>query len=201
MKSKITPSIALMKRLFKRADTATDRFRRKSMMACVSGCGRCCENPQVETNIAQVLPMARYLFKMGLMEEIWQKLQNPLTAVSCILYQPDPLIPGKGRCSQYALRPLICRLFGFSARRNKQGQASLIHCLHIKNDQPENTFSTQQLINGGLKVPMFHEFSSRAESIMPENNQLMPINKAIQKALEIVSLDSRYRSRKAAKIK
>ena len=177
-----------MRKLFLQVDKHIARYQKRTRLACLKGCGRCCENPHVETTVSQVLPLAQHLFENGSIELAWQDLERSRSTSICAFYRPDPLMPGKGRCSQYALRPLICRLFGFSARHNKNGRIEVMTCELIKANDPQAVNNSQKLIDKGLKAPLMQDYTLRACGISPENNITMPINDAIEKAIEVVGL-------------
>ncbi|TFG75398.1 MAG: M48 family peptidase, partial [Flavobacteriales bacterium] len=105
-----------------------------------------------------------------------------------ILYSPLSLGDmGKGKCSEYAHRGLICRLFGYAAGRDKIGQLRLATCNIIKENQKENYQDTVNAINNGLSIPIFSDHYKRLAHIdFKLGNTIVPINKALQMALEEV---------------
>lgn len=192
---KIMKAIDRLKKLFQQVDRAIGRFQKRSKLACLNGCGRCCENPHVETSIAQMLPIAQKLFKDKEVDSVLEALEKKSGEGVCVFYRPNPLIAGKGRCSQYALRPLICRLFGFSARRKKSNGLELMTCVHIKNEYPQIVQDAQVLIDRGYKPPLMQDYSFRAYSLLPQYSESLPINSALKNAIEIVGLNQHIRSK------
>lgn len=93
----------------------------------------------------------------------------------------------KGFCTAYAERGLICRLYGFTAVRDKTGAARLATCQTLK-EGPQTAFArARDHVAAGLPAPMARDYYFRLLAIdraMAE--QHMPVRKAIQEALEFV---------------
>src|SRR5271170_7524548 len=107
--------------LFDGIDRQTEEFSGQTGLKCKNGCGACCTNPDIETTVAEVLPLAVYLWsreKDVSVPTFLGRTQGPPLRI-CAFYQPDPVTKGQGRCGIYAYRPGLCRLFGFSARQDK----------------------------------------------------------------------------------
>src|SRR5690606_26135422 len=95
-------------------------YQNKSDLACLSGCGKCCLNPNIETTPLEMLPMALDLFDRGLAESTLEQIK--LGAPSCISYYATSDDGQKGFCRSYAQRPGICRMFGAAGVMNKRGE-------------------------------------------------------------------------------
>lgn len=123
--------------------------------------------------------------------EVWIKRTREEHEInSCLFYQPDPLIPDNGRCQVYAMRPTVCRLFGWSTATNKSGQPELITCTRHKAMMPEVVASVAVAIANGLEAPNMAELSQQIANIDPElGRQRMPINQALRVALFRVGLE------------
>ncbi|MFM9004838.1 MAG: YkgJ family cysteine cluster protein, partial [Flavobacteriales bacterium] len=91
---------------------------------------------------------------------------------------------------------LICRLFGFTARTNKEGQRELVTCKFIKEQQAEAYEQVVIDLKAGKKIPVMSEYYTRLTSIDPTLAEFYPINTAIQKALEVVMHYYAYRRRR-----
>ena len=171
--------------LFEKIEKQTQSLSACSGLHCLKGCGACCENPNVETTPLEMIPLAQELWKSGKAEEVWDELDAP----SCVLYEADPTIPGNGKCGVYPFRPLICRIFGYAARRNKEGALELATCKKIKEDQPQEIKNAQVAIENGLEVPILSEAWLTLLDIDPDQaTKRYPINKALKLALEKVGL-------------
>lgn len=168
--------------LFSRIDAETAAFALASGLRCPDGCGACCENPGVHASVVELEPLARELVARGQAEDA---LDRAVAAGPgpCVFYEPDG--PGRGRCAIYAFRPVVCRLFGFAAIRDKRGRAELAGCKVHKAVQPEAMAHARALVAGGHPAPMMAEWQQQALELgASATGTLVPINQAIAQALE-----------------
>jgi len=173
--------------LLSQIDEQTLEFARATGLKCKEGCGTCCSFPDIETTVAEVLPLAQYLWDQGKADEVLAAMQADPTQKICHFYKPNPYFPSQGRCSIYAYRPGFCRLFGYSARRDKYDKLQLATCKIIKNNLPEACQNAQQHMDQGLPVPIVSAHLMNISNIDPIHGQkLLPINQAIQTAIELV---------------
>ena len=181
----IYKKVRAVERLFKELQQATDAFRSQSQLSCKSGCGKCCFKSDIEASILEFLPFAYHIYKSGHAFEWLAKLKASSSSTCEIL---NPFLTGIGQCGNYPHRGLICRLFGFSARRNKYGKAELVTCDIIKSEQGNAYQQTKELLSREeMQVPMMHHYYSRMAGIDPVlTSTFYPINTAIQKAIEEV---------------
>ncbi len=174
--------------LFAEIDRQTEAFQLATGLNCPSGCGKCCENENVEVTILDCLPLAIALFQQG-QAEFWLEQFTDPPRNSCLFYQADPIQAGNGQCLQYANRPLLCRTFAFATVRNKQGHPELAACAVHRATQPETVQQAQRSIALGLPAPSFADLATQLESIDPSiGRQRYPINQAMRQALERVGL-------------
>jgi Fe-S-cluster containining protein len=165
----------------------TAAFAAQTGLACKNGCGACCTNPHIEATVTEVLPLAVHLWSQGLAESKLEAIQRHDFKGVCVFYQPDAHDKASGRCGIYRYRPGLCRLFGFSARRDKLGELELMTCRIIKDSQPEACQQTQEGLNKGVKAPLLSTYAFGVANIDPvHGQQFLPINQAIAKALEKV---------------
>ncbi len=181
--------------LFESIDSQTSKFAGQSGLKCKSGCGACCESPEVETTVAEALPLAVHLWSSSPAEDSFNSGQagsilevlraNPSKSV-CIFYRPDPVAKGQGRCSIYDYRPGLCRLFGFAARKDKYGRGTLMTCKVIKDSQPQACERVREgLQKGTWEAPLLTTHAVAVANIDPVRGQkLLPINRAIRLGIE-----------------
>jgi len=173
-------------KVYENLDKQIENFSRISSLRCPDGCGVCCENPNVEATILEMLPLAQEIYLLGKENEILEALDARMerTDASCILYQPDPEIYGNGRCLFYVHRPLICRLFGFAARKNKYNIIDFSPCKVIKEKGPHLAQRAQIAITNQILPPMYQESALRVASVLPSMGfSRFPINQAMWEAL------------------
>jgi Fe-S-cluster containining protein len=193
MKS-LPEKVTAVKRVYARLDKEINTVQQSSGIHCLSGCGECCKKPDIECTPLEFLPLALELFDEGRAEQAWEELQKNSQSL-CYVFRPHITNFG-GMCNAYPNRGLICRLFGFTARTNKEGQRELVTCKFIKEQQAEDYDQLVADLKAGKKIPVMSEYYTRLTSIDPTLAEFYPINLAIQKALEVVMHYYAYRKRK-----
>ncbi len=169
-------------------DEQTAALQAATGLQCPSGCGQCCENPEIEATPLEVLPLALELFRQG-EARAWLERVGESEGSLCAFYRPDPLIRGNGRCLAYSWRPTTCRLFGFATANDKQGSPEFSACARHKQIVPEIVGTTRAAIAAGLRAPNFADFSRAIAAADPYfGRSRMPINQAVAVAINRVGL-------------
>jgi Fe-S-cluster containining protein len=172
--------------IYREMDALSSHFQNATGLRCLPGCGTCCDTEEVEATVVEVIPLCwqillsreeeRYLSAIAEMEE--QKSQ------SCVIYEPAPSPVQSGCCSLYEFRPLVCRLFGFAARRDKKGELEFVTCKWLKDATPEALKRGQIGVGSGLPAPVYQDAFMRVASVNPAMGfRRLPINRAIKEAL------------------
>ncbi|MCJ7467264.1 MAG: YkgJ family cysteine cluster protein [Maribacter sp.] len=173
--------------LFHQLEKEIAQFQSHTKLHCIAGCGKCCTKPDVDATPLEFLPWAYHIFLEGMAMQVLEEIKKQPTAI-CHLYRSLTLMDNtKGSCSDYPHRGLICRLFGFAAGRDKLGLLRLATCKIIKENQSEDYERTVVAINNGLSIPIFSDYYQKLAQIdFRLGNQIVPINRALQLALEEV---------------
>jgi Fe-S-cluster containining protein len=175
-----------VRNLFEELDETSKQFHAESGMACISGCGFCCANPEVPASPLEFLPLAFDLYDKGIAEEIANQLSLQDQLGNCIVYRSQKEDSTKGYCGNYSNRGLICRLFGASARKTKYGQKDLITCKILKTEKKEAYERTVARINADLEIPLATAYYTQLADVDESLARQYPINQAILMALELV---------------
>jgi Fe-S-cluster containining protein len=176
--------IRAVETLFEKLDQEISTFQGWSGISCASGCGKCCYKPDIEATILELLPFALYLYSENLTSSWIQKANHAETSL-CLILSPSRI--GGGLCSVYKHRPLICRLFGYSARIDKYGRRELMSCKTIKSEQSENFTKASDLVLQGELVPLMTQYYMQLRGIDFElANEYFPVNEAIKRAIEVI---------------
>ena len=175
--------------LFASLDEDIQEFKEASRLDCPARCGYCCEGSEIETTVLEMMPLANYLWNAGETEVWFQKAVNGNPKGRCILYCSDEAKAGQGRCLFYAYRPLICRLFGFSAKQDKHARPVFVTCKVIKETQAECYTRIQKRIKEGMPVPAMASYAFQVSCLdIALGTKQWPINEAIRMALEKIGL-------------
>ena len=155
-------------------------------MKCSHLCNLCCSTTDIEASAIEFIPLAAWLYDNGEIDEFMVRLDKSDETGHCPLFLPEAWKEGKGGCLHYSKRGLVCRLFGFGYRLDREGVAELVTCKTLKDSSPKQITKARQL---GYKtphtVPLFRNYSMQLFSIDPDLAiQQLPINKAIRLAIE-----------------
>jgi uncharacterized protein len=179
--------ISLIVSLYDRIDQETAQFQAETGLHCPPGCGKCCENPDIETTVLEMMPVALELWRTGEASAYLERLSTLNGSEHCLFYHPDPFVSGNGRCSIYPWRPTLCRLFAFATVKNKQGNPELAACIRQKQTIPEQVEGAKNAIASGMNAPNFGEIANEVANLDPSlGSDRFPINQALEKALKRV---------------
>ncbi len=157
-------------------------------LACPEGCGTCCE-----LFIPDVLPV-----EAGFLAD-WLLRERPELAARALEWDEDrgsppcPFHePGRtgGRCGVYPARPLICRLFGFSAVRDRSGREAYSLCREMPARGGRRSWSGGEIEREfGAPLPVMADFAAEAVALAPsESGDRSLLTKALPSAIRRLSL-------------
>jgi len=181
--------------LYAEADGRTGAFLRLSGLGCLPNCASCCDTPSVniECTVFEALPLALRLWEDGRAESALQRALDAGDRGRCAFYEPAGMLSREGGCLEYSHRPLICRLFGFSSSRGKDGQPRLSLCRAINTRDAAKALAARGLVSSGVDLPLMSEISTRAMGLNPGlSSRRSGINLAVAGALEKVMLTASW---------
>ncbi len=141
-------------------------------------------------SVLEFLPLAQHLYEQNQSLEWLDRLET-IDKGQCCLYTPSSL--NGGLCAEYKYRGLICRLFGFSARKNKYGKKELVTCQTVKSD---NESRATKFCLGSSTI---FQYPSQVNTTCVYTAPTMtcqtdlPINQAIKRAIELILHYHAYR--------
>jgi Fe-S-cluster containining protein len=175
--------------LYREMSQTFSSYQSSTGLACLSGCGRCCTNPDIEASTLEMISFALHIYDEGKMDE-WLIKTESKSDLPCLLFKGDS--EGQGQCTSYDNRPSICRMFGVAGYYDKTHLATLSVCKFIREKYPVQTQDLQDLALL-TNTPMLSFWNSKMSDLDPDLiQQRMPINEAIHSALEKVSLYAQY---------
>ena len=190
----IVQKVNAVKRVYAQLDKKIDALQKESGLHCPSGCGQCCKKPDIECTPVEFLPMALDWLDEGVLWEKYEEIKNQESSL-CFVYRPSVTSFG-GLCNNYPNRGLICRLFGYSSRINKEGQKEMVTCKILKEEQ---STALEWISSNPKSMPVMTNYSTKMASIDLQLNTLMPINQAIIQAIETIGAYYAYRTRRKPK--
>lgn len=154
---------------------------------CKEKCGKCClgsaENK--EATVFEMLPMAIDLLDRGLADEKLKMMLETAdcSKIMCVNYANDDESLGYGHCTQYALRPFVCRLFGESLYHVKGDKLEMTGCLWLKESFNSNPNKVELLKH----LPVMGDTVLRGRELSElDLLEIKDINSALRDALELV---------------
>lgn len=172
--------------IYREMDALSSRFQNATGLRCLPGCGTCCDTDDVEATVVEVIPLCWQILLGGEEERYLSAIEESETLGTerCVIYDPAQSREPGGCCSLYEFRPLVCRLFGFAACRNKKGGLEFTSCKWLKDATPEVMIRAQIGVGSGLPVPIYQDAFMRVASLNPALGfRRLPINRAIKEAL------------------
>jgi len=183
--------------LYQRADAAVARFVAASGVSCPHACGSCCEG-----FVPDILPLeAAFLatFIAGTDKaRAFNLAASGLEArprddgrIGCPLYADDRAY----HCTAYEARPLICRMFAYSASRDKHGAPTFSVCKKGLSANGGRIASGDALLKVfGVMPPMMSDMGSELASIDPDSSvdrKALPqaLTEAMSRVLFLVGLE------------
>jgi Fe-S-cluster containining protein len=189
----IEKNVRAVERIYAQIDKAGKKFLDATKVQCPSGCARCCHGKNVSASPLEFLPFAYKLYLNGTLDDRYWDMKG-LQQQRCFLVEGETL-ESNGKCSEYAHRGVVCRLFGNGASVLKTGRKSYSACTILKSqiaDQEQFDLNLQKL------APVYSDYYMKLRAI---DNQygamLFPINLAILKAMEIVYHSTRGKRKRS----
>lgn len=171
--------------IYKESQNSFSSYQSSQKLNCLTGCGKCCLSTQIQSTILEMIPTALYLHDQKRADQIYDALDLVDTENSiCIFYQKHSEDGHLGKCTNYDLRPSVCRSFGAAAVKNKMGEKVASVCKLIKEKYPQE-YAQMNL----SEAPVIGEFARRIITLDTNLGlKLYPINHALKKAIEKVSM-------------
>ena len=178
---------AISRRVFREYADIEKRIRkimRSADVNCPEKCGSCCFSRNIETTTVELLPLAMHLLRNQRVDEIEEKLRDRKESDPCIFFQRHPGSDRDGLCTVYRFRPLVCRMFGFSARRAKDGLMEAQICRVVRERDPDGVRRLEELCREG-SVPDMATCFMRIAGLDPMRGfRLMPFDHSLKETIE-----------------
>ena len=176
-----------IRKAYEELDAEIAAYSRAVSLACIPGCGRCCHTPceNVEASLLEMVPLAKHLFETSRADVLLNQEELLTPDAPCIFYDPQGFPSLKGCCTIYSLRPLTCRLFGFSALTDKREKKRAVICAFLKAQQPRLAARIKAAISRGVPVPDMAAWERRLSLMDPNlGMRKYPVNIALKQVLE-----------------
>lgn len=183
--------------LYEEVTEDIETWKQRTPFRCPPGCGTCCS--QFEPHISSVEAELIAAYLIGVKRELSSLVSDSPEApgLSCLFYSPSYA----GACSIYPVRPLICRLFGYSAVKDKSGTVVYRLCRHMpgtisgENGRPPRREFTEAELSEiyGFCPPVMQNYSTLLES--DNRNEKKPLHLEVAGAYRALLLAARLAGR------
>ncbi len=188
--------------IYESIETAQSAWKAASPFSCPEGCGSCCVDFEPDLLESEALYLAAWMIYHQ--EEKADAILNgsfisPRTRSTagvkgsgCFLFDPD----SPYHCTVYGGRALICRLFGHSGDRGKDGRKRWKPCRFLPTGTKDagHQFEEDELLERfGHSPPVMSDFTSGAQSLMPDRIQeRLPLSEALRDAIAKIRMLQRF---------
>lgn len=184
------PSLKSLHQIYESLDSEIENWTKQSKIQCPQGCGTCCTNFEPRVSSIEALYLATFYMDK---HPDHLELINSLSEVPpCFFYDPSPE-SSKGHCMVYEGRPLVCRLFGFSATRDKH-QSLVFRLCKVISTTEDRIYSEETMMQKfNALPPEMNRFSSQIDSLNTGSQlETQPLKQAVEKSLLNLHLKQSY---------
>jgi Fe-S-cluster containining protein len=175
--------------IYREADKEVALFQLATGLRCPPLCDVCCNNSNVEASLVEALPLAEEILRGGEEAQVLEAIEKKSERGSSLcLFHKEYSQDAKGFCQHYAVRPLLCRMFGYAGRIGKSGSPEFSPCGTIKTVFKDNAAKASEDVSRGLSVPCYNDFFMRIALLSPALGfKMLPINTAFKEAIEYLA--------------
>ncbi|OQA64924.1 MAG: Flagellin N-methylase [Spirochaetes bacterium ADurb.Bin269] len=188
-------------RIYFDIETEQAQWKQASPFHCPDGCGTCCVDFEPDVLESEALYLAVWMLhhqKSRAEAFVQGTFQSPRPdpEKGCLFFDPaDPY-----HCTVYEGRCLICRLFGYTGDRGKDGRPRWKPCKYLPIHSPDCSdtrrpqYREAELIDRfGALPPVMADSTSRALSLSPDSANLRrPLREALVIAIRKIQLLHRF---------
>ncbi len=176
--------------VYKQIASEQDEWKSSCSFTCPDGCGTCCEHFEPDVTEAEALYLAAWML-YNQEETAFAIVEGTFVPAreyedGCILFDAH----SPYHCTVYGGRCLICRIFGFTGDRGKDGNKRWKPCKFHPEPLPKplerRQYTQDELVSlFGALPPAMGDLMSQAEAIMPgAQGSTEPLRIALKHAIE-----------------
>ncbi|HNY22514.1 MAG TPA: YkgJ family cysteine cluster protein [Treponemataceae bacterium] len=165
---------------------------------CPDGCGTCCVGFEPDVLECEALYLAAWMLHHqrdraeALVEGRFAAIGGA-TSETCVLFDPN----SPSHCTVYGGRCLICRLFGYSGDRGKDGEPRFRPCKFLPEDESSagrRQYSIEELSAiFGAVPPVMSDIAAQALALSPDSaEERLPLREALPRAIAKIRMLERF---------
>jgi Fe-S-cluster containining protein len=182
-----------LSKIYAELDSRITTMQAATGLSCLPFCKHCCDIPaeRISVTLLEALPLSIHWWQIG-QASIWLKKlsQTEDSRDRCLLFQTND--PAAWGCRYYRWRPLLCRMFCFSAVFDKRRKPQITLCKPLQQHFPEWPGKLADRFSSNFPLPVYCEFAARVAGLNPALSQTYPINQALMLGLEMVGLKLQF---------
>ncbi|MCD1655439.1 YkgJ family cysteine cluster protein [Treponema zuelzerae] len=182
-------------------DSQQREWKKVSPFSCADGCGQCCVDFEPDVLESEALYLAVWMLHhqreraFSILEDAFRSPRSDPER-GCMFF--DPATPY--HCTVYGGRNLICRLFGYTGDRGKDGLARWKPCKFLPLEARDGgaslrkQYSAAELLERfGAVPPQMTDISGRVVALSPESPDFRrPLREALPEALRKIVMVLRF---------
>ena len=185
--------------IYKKIAEDEEAWQNACKFHCADGCGQCCVNFEPEIFDSEALFLAAWLLD-NQAETAFALIDGTFSAKprnsdqECIFFNKD----SPYHCTVYNGRCCICRLFGFSGDRGKDGKKRFKPCRFYPESQEPMPFSRRQYTESeltelfGALPPAMSDIMENVISLTPETPLPRPLRETLPLAIRRILFLSQF---------
>ena len=154
-----------------------EKSEKKQSFGCPPGCGICCLGFDPDITRPELDHIAKYLATHKNLDELVFAPWNEESG-TCRFYRDNTPY----HCSIYPVRALVCRTFGYTGRRNKNGFSEFTYCKHMPTNGKRTLQGREITDHLGIEPPLAEDAGILVENLSP-GSQRVSLSQAIPDAV------------------
>ncbi len=183
--------------LYVEIELAQVEWKKVSPHNCIDGCGSCCVNFEPDVLEIEALHLAAWIvYHKGdwadaiMNGSFISPREDP--EFGCLFFDPA----NSNHCTVYGGRSMICRQFGYSCDRGRDGRPRWKPCkfpFFGKEEQSRQFTETEMLEKFGKVPPVMSDISAQVTALMPDGiNERLSLHEALPAAIAKIRMLQRF---------
>ena len=194
----IVRKVRAVEKLFKTLEKDVQKLQEQTGIHCIENCIKCCTTSNIRATALEFYPLAYYLYKNGLADDVLTRLDQDQDHRICPVLNQLSINGTRLGCTFYEQRGLICRLFTYNYYTDKHDRRLIASCKAIKMEQARQVARANETLKSKPLGPKATAYYQRLQFIdFNEAQRLYPIGEAIKVAVETIITYFHYRGKKA----
>jgi Fe-S-cluster containining protein len=183
--TRVATLIEELDRIYAEIGRTQSAWREATPFGCPDGCGLCCVDFEPDVLECEALYLAAWMLfhQRERAEAILSgsfASPRPDSERGCFLFDPD----SPYHCTVYGGRCLICRLFGYSGDRGKDGLPRWKPCKHLPSEAHGQYGFDELVARFGVAPPAMGDSTAQVSGLMPgSSGDRKPLREALPLAL------------------